>query len=115
MKASMSLSSEMDIVLTSEEISSLEREIIIGKVKVRNEGQDNLEPRGLKLSVGAVEKNLYLDLRSYPERASFETIAEYEITISRDGYELLKEKGKVIDRTGGPSKVYISLQGRLQE
>jgi hypothetical protein len=102
MKASISIGSEIEVVLKPEEVSPLERWVLHCVAKVR---ETELQ-RELMLTI-APTKNLYIDVNSFPLDACFEEITAQMIILSKAGYELLKAKGAVCDRQGGPSKVYI--------
>jgi hypothetical protein len=97
--------SEIGVTLTPEEISPLERWVLHCVAKV----QETELQREIMLTV-APTKNLYIDVDSFPMDACYEEITEQIILLSPDGYELLKTKGAVCDRQGGPSKVYIKVK-----
>jgi hypothetical protein len=105
MKASISIGSEIEVTLKPEEVSPLERWVLHCVAKVR---ETELQ-REIMLAV-APTKNLYIDVNSFPLDASFEEITAQMLILSPAGYELLKTKGAVCDRQGGPSKVYVRVK-----
>ena len=109
MKASMSPSLEIDIDLTREEFSRLERESLTGVVRLRE--MPDLEPeRALTLVLGTMHSNLFIELEPIPEYACFEESTGYQVVVSQRGYEVLGCCGRLCDRTGGPSRVDIYMR-----
>lgn len=104
MKASI-IGSEIEVAISPQELSPLERHVLGCMAKV----QETDLQREILITV-APTKNLYIDVNSFPMGASYEEITQQIILISPDGYELLKTKGAVCDRQGGPSKVYIKVK-----
>jgi hypothetical protein len=104
MKASISIGSEIDITLSSEEVLALKNNLLACAARVR-EVEECLE-RKILLSVGNTS-NLFVDMKSLPEGACFEDVLIYYIRISPYGYELLQQYNRVCDRTGGPSRVNV--------
>lgn len=117
MKASSSLDSEIEIELTGKEISDLQKGVIRGTLKVRSDKPHQVfGTRDVEILVGIINENssaVYIALRTFPLRACFEDIEKYGFILSSDGYEILKETGKVVDRPDGfgPCKVYIYRTG----
>ncbi|MBI2110081.1 hypothetical protein HYT58_02840 [Candidatus Woesearchaeota archaeon] len=112
MRVSISIGSEIDIDLTNEELSRLERETLRGEGVIRELPNGN-RSRRIELLLGEMKSNLFVEAKSYPEKACFESITRYVVSVSRRGYGLLKEKGAVCDRTdriGGPSRVNIHVR-----
>jgi len=113
MKASSSLDSEIEIELTDEEVSALQRGIVRGALKVRSEKPNQVfGTRDVEILVGIINKDspaLYISLKTFPQHTCIEGIKKYGFILSPDGYEILKEKGKVVDRPDsfGPCKVSI--------
>ena len=104
MKASISICTEIDVTLTPDDVSRLERDVLSCTARVR-ETEEKLE-RDIHLGIGPTT-NLFIDLTSTPEDACFEDIKAYHITLSPDGYDLLRKNGATHDRTGGPSTVRV--------
>ena len=89
MKAS-SVGWELEIKLSDEEISLLEKETINGKIKVydtdKKIGNFPLELRIAELD----EQQLYVQLLPIPENVYVDKVERYIVKISKDGYEMLK-------------------------
>ena len=107
MKASISISSEMDITLDEQELSKLEQQALSCIAQIRELPPELNQRRSIGLSIKPTRFNLYLELESFPNSCSFEKIRGYQIIISSEGYGLLKKNKAVCDRTGGPSRVNI--------
>lgn len=104
MKASISPGSEIDITLRPEEVSALENQELNCVARVRE--VEGLLERKIRLAIGST-LNLFIDMQSFPKGACFESIAMYDIFISPEGYEILRNNNAVCDRTGGPSRVNV--------
>ncbi|MEM4243072.1 MAG: hypothetical protein QXM31_04190, partial [Candidatus Woesearchaeota archaeon] len=100
MKASISLGSEIDIVLSSKEASGLEKQALSCLAKVRELPSELGPERIVELSIGQMKSNLFVELESLPKNACFEEIAMYKVTVSAEGYGLLIKNRYVCDRTG---------------
>lgn len=115
MNVSSSLDSEIDIELTDEEISALQKGVVRGVLKVRGVKPHKIfGARNVEILVGRINESslaLYIEQRTFPLHAGFEDIEKYGFILSSEGYEILKEKGRVVGRTGGPGKVCIYRTG----
>ena len=76
MKASISISTEIDVTLTPDDVSRLERDVLSCAARVR-EISENLE-RDIHLRIGSTT-NLFIDLTSTPKDACFEDIKAYHL------------------------------------
>lgn len=116
-KAYLSSGSEMEINLSPEAISDLEKETLKGRVKLFDnlEGTRQFKDRDLEIKVGLLEFNLFVESKSYPSHADFEKIEGYSVTLSPEGYEMLKRSGATGDRTRVPGRVDISRSEYLSE
>lgn len=96
MKAS-SVGVEFFVKLSEEEIEALGKIGLKGEVKVRNK-----KPLGnfpLELKVGEIDKNqLYIEYRTIPFNVYFEDAAGFVFLLSKEGYEMLKERKTTADR-----------------
>ena len=111
MKARSSIQTEIDVELTTEEISGLEKEVLSGKLQIRNDSGILLHLRDIELLIGQIKFNTYIDLQSFPEKADFLNIIKYIIILSESGYRILKRDGFVIDRINESGKVAIYRKG----
>ena len=107
MKGNFTSETEISLDISKVELSILEKESVKGLIKFI---EDPSIIKNVKLGLGELEKNLYIELYSFPKPACFENISNYVVIISREGYDMLKEKYKLVDRTGGVSKVCINVR-----
>ena len=97
MKAS-SICWELDIELTYEEISKLEKKILKGKIKVRNR-EKLIRNSLLNIKRGdSGDHHVYMLLNTIPRNVYFGEVEKYTIIISNEGYKILKKREFVKDR-----------------
>ena len=108
MKALISHSTDIEVILTDTELNKLKFKKISGIGEVREGYEGPNKTRTIEVIIGALRKNLFLEIKCYGP--SYEEITGYTITISKYGYRILEEKGKVVDRVLGGSKVEVISQ-----
>ena len=112
MKARISLSSEIDIDLSIDELSRLEQETLKGAANVRELPKECNPLREIELCIRELQSGLIVEMKTFPKNACFEEIRKYIIIVSQDGYEMLKSKGRTCGRIGiGLCKVNIYARG----
>ena len=105
MRAYGSACCEIEIELTDQEISDLEKKMLRGRIKLRH--KDEMHERCIGISIGKLEKNLYLDLKVFPQGRGYPHIVLYSVILSEEGYQRLKTKGMTVERVGGPGKITV--------
>lgn len=106
----MSPGFELEIDLSDEEINRLEREVVKGVATLRNEdgdGNRSHTQKDLSVLCGALSQNLFVELATTPPDVNLAEATGYLITLSLEGYRLLRSKGKTGDRLGGTAKVTL--------
>lgn len=108
MRASSSLSTEIDIFLSDEEVSRLENEVLEGELVFRNRSENVCSRKPLEI-VRARRSNhhYWVNLETVPPGADFEAMEKYRILIYPEGYHKLVQGGYAGERIGAISRVDI--------
>lgn len=107
MKADSTSQHEISVRLSEKEISELEAKALFGIVRLRDRDGNLYSQRDIELVLGDLKENLSVELAFLPEHTDYQHITKYLVTMSQEGYKMLKEYGRTGDRTGGPSRVDI--------
>ncbi|GEM_PF-4897563 len=108
MRASSSLSTEIDVFLSDKEWSRLEKETLNGELIFRDRSEKICSRKPLEI-VRARRSNhhYWLNLETVPLGAEFEAIEKYRILIYPEGYHKLVQGGYAGERIGAISRVDI--------
>ena len=91
---------EFTIVLSDDEISRLEREVLTGKVKVRDR-ESLIGDKPYFLKIDETPKHSYFcHVKFLPKTADYANWFGFVFIVSSEGYKHLKEFGSCGDRVG---------------
>ena len=108
MRASSSLSTEIDVFLSDEEVSRLESRVLEGELVFRDRSEKVCSRKLLEIIRARRSNHHYwVNLETVPSGADFEAIERYKILVYPLGYRRLVERGYAGERIDAISRVDI--------